>query len=69
MTLAPVTRYTRAPRDGRVIYCPHCKECGTVYHFAWSGLTCQICGKMVEKLDWLTSARSSVLDKRAADVL
>ena len=47
-----VNRYTRAGQWGRMIRCPHCKNITTVYHFAWSGLQCQKCKKMVDKNEW-----------------
>jgi ribosomal protein S27E len=47
-----VDRYTRAGQYGRMISCPHCKNKTTVFHFAWSGLKCQKCKKMVDKNEW-----------------
>ena len=47
-----VTKSTRAPRMGRQIVCPECNTTATVYHFAWSGLQCQHCEKMIDKYDW-----------------
>lgn len=53
MTLSPVTKYTRAPAHGRAICCPECSRAAIVYHFAWSAITCQHCGNMSNKPDWM----------------
>ena len=48
-----VEKYTRASKThGKTIVCPECNKVATVYHFAWSGLSCQHCGTMVDKYDW-----------------
>ena len=47
-----VSRYTRAGKNGKVITCPHCMKSKPVYHFSWSALTCQSCGKDVKKEEW-----------------
>ena len=48
-----VEKYTRASRThGKTIVCPHCNKVATVYHFAWSGLSCQHCDTMIDKYDW-----------------
>ena len=48
-----VQKYTRASKiHGKTIVCPHCNKVATVYHFAWSGLSCQHCGSMVDKYEW-----------------
>jgi len=54
VTLQPVTRWTRAPRDGtgRPIVCPHCGTVARVYHFAWCAITCSGCNRMIDKGDW-----------------
>lgn len=46
---------TRAGLHGRVIFCPHCGESVRVFHFAWAGLTCKPCGKMINKPEWKTA--------------
>lgn len=48
-----VDRYTRAPLEGRMIYCPNCGNGKLAYHFAWSGATCQHCWQLVDKGDYL----------------
>jgi len=48
-----VNRDTRAGRNGKRIICPSCKATSTVYHFAWSALTCNVCDADVQKNDWL----------------
>jgi ribosomal protein S27E len=50
--MAKVNRYTRASKNGKEIYCPNCKDKTTVYHFAWSAITCQKCKKMIDKEKW-----------------
>jgi len=59
MTPQPVTRWTRAPRDGtgRPIVCPHCQYVATVRHFAWSALQCIACHRMIDKGDWQIQPR------------
>ena len=49
-----VTRYTRAGRDGKAIYCP-CGKRSKVYHFAWSALKCSGCKRYVDKPAFLLS--------------
>ena len=51
-----VDRDTRAGYDGRLIRCPYCKNETKVYHFAWSGIECQSCKRMVDKNEWKTLA-------------
>ena len=48
-----VNKHTRAGRDGKKIICPICDKSATVYHFSWSALSCNCCGGMVDKTDWL----------------
>lgn len=45
-------RNTRAPFDGRVIYCPKCGNGDLSFHFSWAASTCQYCWQMVDKTDW-----------------
>jgi len=47
-------RYTRAGNNGREIMCPNCEHYSTVYHFAWSALTCNNCKQSINKSDYLT---------------
>ena len=47
-----VTKYTRAGKYGKAIVCPECDNIQTVYHFAWSGLTCLNCKQSVDKYEW-----------------
>jgi ribosomal protein S27E len=47
-----VNKFTRAGKNGKAIYCPNCNNQAIVYHFAWSGLGCQKCKKMIDKNDW-----------------
>ena len=47
-----VNRYTRAGKYGKVITCPKCSQDARVYHFSWSALSCQSCGKSVNKEEW-----------------
>ena len=48
-----VTSRTRAPRQGKLVYCPHCGAQSRFFHFSWSALQCQSCEAMVEKPQWL----------------
>lgn len=48
----PVTRFTRAGSNGKLIQCPHCGHEKRVYHFSWFAVTCQNCKRMVDKTDW-----------------
>jgi hypothetical protein len=52
----PVNKHTRAGKQGKEITCPCGKYTVTVYHFAWSAITCG-CG-WVEKQDWSTNIGS-----------
>ena len=47
-----VTRYTRGGKNGKQLVCPECDNIQTVYHFAWSGLTCLHCKQSVDKYEW-----------------
>ena len=52
--MKPVNKYTRARKHiGREIACPLCNYWETVYHFAWSAITCYGCKADVEKEKWL----------------
>ena len=46
-----VSRYTRAPFEGRLIACPWCGEEAKVYQLAWTALVCPRCKQAVEKGD------------------
>ena len=46
------TKYTRAGKYGKAICCPVCDNIQTVYHFAWSGLTCSECKQSSDKYEW-----------------
>ena len=48
-----VNRYTRAGQNGKNVKCPICDKVHRVYHFSWSGLTCNYCHSDVDKNDWL----------------
>ena len=51
----PVTAHTRAPHSGTIIKCL-CGEEILVFHFAWSGIQCIGCKKMIDKNDWKVAA-------------
>ena len=53
----PVTRYTRAGKNGKQLQCPKCKSVRRVYHFNFSGLTCPDCKESIDKSDWLVETR------------
>ena len=48
-----VNKYTRAGNNGKDIKCPNCTAPAKVFHFSWSALVCQYCGKSINKEDWL----------------
>ncbi len=50
-----VNKHTRAGNNGKEIVCSHCSAPATVFHFSWSALTCQYCGKSINKQDWYLS--------------
>ena len=50
-----VSKYTRAPHDGREIVCPVCNDITRVYHFSWYALCCQGCGEPVKKSNWIVA--------------
>ncbi len=47
-----VNSRTRAGNNGKTIKCPNCSAPSHVFHFSWSALTCQYCGKSINKIDW-----------------
>ncbi len=47
-----VNKFTRAGYNGKVIICPQCNNEATVFHFAWSALSCTHCGSSVNKTSW-----------------
>lgn len=51
--MKPVNKHTRAGKQGKEITCPCGNYTVTVYHFAWSAITCG-CG-WVEKQDWIAN--------------
>jgi len=64
MKISNVTRYTRAGRDGKYIFCPVCQNAKKVYHFSWGATICLPCrdngtsfnGKdagEIDKSEWL----------------
>jgi ribosomal protein S27E len=52
LNVEKVQKTTRAGKAGKDITCPACSFITTVYHFAWSALSCQRCEKMIDKYDW-----------------
>jgi len=52
-----VNKHTRAGENGKSIVCPKCKLASTVYHFAWSAITCNHCQSDVNKNDWLLNEK------------
>ena len=51
MHTKPITRYTRAGRNGKDIVCT-CGHVSHVYHFCWSASTCSGCKQMINKYDY-----------------
>ena len=59
--LQKIDGHTRATEMGTTIACPNCFDyprlgytgTTTVYHFAWSAIKCQHCGKDIEKEQWV----------------
>ena len=49
----PVTRYSRARRDGTMVACGKCRTITKVYHFGWVAEWCTFCEGMIAKSDWL----------------
>ena len=56
-----VNRWTRAGKNGKYIYCPHCFQSTLVYHFAWSALKCSGCNGYVDKHRWIISNRKTIV--------
>lgn len=54
--LVPINRFTRAGKNGKDVYCSVCHNKSRVYHFCWDAITCDGCGKLVAKADWLVSS-------------
>ena len=53
-----VNRHTRAGRNGRGIWCPHCGHGFPIYGFDWLALVCDGCGATVPKgRFWVTKAK------------
>ena len=57
---APIGRYTRCRRSGKIIQCPKCGSKGRIYHLAWSDLTCQGCSETISKENWLIEIKEKV---------
>ena len=55
--MSNVDKNTRAGNDGKRIICPSCDASSTVYHFAWSALSCDVCHSDVDKYDWIVSPK------------
>ena len=56
MNFKPITRYTRAGRNGKKLQCPKCQSIRTIYHFNFTGLVCPDCKESVDKYDWSVEA-------------
>ena len=52
MNFKPITRYTRAGRNGKKLQCPKCQSVRTIYHFNFTGLVCPDCKESIDKYDW-----------------
>lgn len=52
-----VNKYTRASKNGKLIYCCECNKPTKVFHFSWSAITCNECDTIVNKYDWLLEPR------------
>ena len=50
-----VDKHTEAEKDGTLLLCPRClsSDGNRTYHFVWSAKTCQNCGEMGSKTDWV----------------
>ncbi len=48
-----VNQWTRAGKDGKDVYCPHCKGALRFYHFSFSGVKCLHCKEEIQKYDLL----------------
>jgi len=51
-----VTKHTRAGKNGKDLYCPHCARSVHVYHFSWDALVCGECKRRNEKNPKATDA-------------
>ena len=64
-----VTKHTRAGKNGKDLYCPHCARSVHVYHFSWDALVCVECKRRnannpkatdadceISKSEWLLEA-------------
>lgn len=49
----PVTKHTRAGKNGKNIMCPACNAIHRVYHFAWSASSCPSCKRVIYKDEYL----------------
>ena len=58
---APISRYTRCKRSGKVIKCPKCGSKGRIGHLAWSILSCHKCRESINKEDWLIEVKEKVI--------
>lgn len=54
---APVKKSSRVGKYGKLIECPKCNHVKTIYHLSWCACTCQGCGEMVDKYDWLIETK------------
>ena len=48
----PITKWTRAGKNGKYIKCSRCGGVHRVYHFSWSGAACPKCTLYVTKYEW-----------------
>ena len=48
-----VTSRTRAPRQGKLVYCPKCGAQAKFSSFNWSETACRECHADIKKLQWL----------------
>ena len=53
ITWRPVTRYSRARKEGTMVACSKCQTITKVYHFGWVAMTCPSCKGMIDKAYWL----------------
>jgi len=50
--LKHLSKHSRCGDHGTEIQCPKCKQINTIYHMAWSAITCQNCTAMIDKYEW-----------------
>lgn len=62
-----VNKHTRAPRAGRLIWCPNCSYERRVFHFSWSAAQCAECETMVDKYDWYVEPPPNAQDAKPID--